>query len=53
MDRAIAQMNYNINLYSRQITAINERKVFNTHIVDTLTIQLEEYYEMLKAIKLS
>tara|TARA_R110000772_G_C13310328_1_gene440486 strand:+ start:3388 stop:3738 length:351 start_codon:yes stop_codon:yes gene_type:complete len=47
MEKAIAQMNDNIGLYSIQVKSIKESRTFNTNIVDTLTKQLEDYYKQL------
>ena len=50
MDTAITQMTKNINGYSVRIKIVEEERVLNTRIVDTLTLQLQEYYEGLKQL---
>jgi len=44
MDIAITQMTVNITQLSNRVKIAKELRIQNTHIVDTLTKQLDEYY---------
>ena len=50
MDTAIEQMRNNIARYSHQLDQLREDLKFNTNIVDTLTIQLDNYHKNIRKL---
>jgi len=51
MDKAIEQMRINITHLGDRLKITKQLRIQNTQIVDTLTVQLDEYYKQLKNSK--